>query len=114
MIHLNLLSHIERLAALVLPMIITCLIATAPAQAQKIVAVDIPAGKLSQALRVVSKQTNVTVIGKSSGLSAIRTPAVRGQMTAAQALRRLLYDTDYLARRVNDRTFRLEIGRAEV
>ncbi|MGB5485358.1 TonB-dependent receptor domain-containing protein [Parasphingorhabdus sp.] len=77
-------------------------------QAQTIISIDIPAGRLSSALRTVSRQANITVVGTSRDLSSIRTPAVKGQMIAASALRRLLNGTDYQARQINSRTFRIE------
>lgn len=78
------------------------------ALAQASVEIDLPAGRLGNSLRLFSKQANVTVIGNSRRLSAIRTPAVRGHMTAAEALARLLRDTAYQARQINSRSFRIE------
>lgn len=78
------------------------------ARAQDRVEIDLPAGRLGNALRLFSKQTNVTVIGNSRRLSAIRTPEVRGTLTAAEVLARLLRDTPYQARQINSRSFRIE------
>ncbi len=79
-------------------------------QAQTRALVDIPAGRLSNALRIISKQANITVIGTSSDLSSVRTKAVRGEMTAKSALRLLLIGTAYRARQINSRTFRIELS----
>ena len=81
---------------------------TGKAQAQNRVEIDLPAGSLGSALRIFSKQANVTVIGNASRLSTIRTPDVRGKMTAVAALRHLLRDTPYQARQINRRSFRIE------
>mgnify|MGYP003627867933 FL=1 len=78
------------------------------ARAQDRVDIDLPAGPLGNALRLFSKQARVTVIGNSRRLPAIRTPAVRGTLTAAEALARLLRATPYQARQINSRSFRIE------
>ena len=78
------------------------------AYAQDRVAINIPAGRLNDTLRVAGRQANITVIGISSGLSDIRTPAVRGRLTSAELMERLLRATPYRARKINPRTFRIE------
>lgn len=78
------------------------------ARAQDRIEIDLPAGRLGDALRLFSKQTNVTVIGSNRRLSAIRTPEVRGTLTAAEVLARLLRDTPYQVRQINSRSFRIE------
>lgn len=78
------------------------------AQSERIFSIDIPAGRLSTALGVLSRQANISVIGASAEPGDIRTPAVKGQYTPKQALNLLLRGTAYQARRVNERTFRIE------
>lgn len=106
-------SLVQRLCAALALVVAACSLVAGEAQAQDRIAVDIPAGRLGNALRVVSKQANITVIGASGGLSAERTPAVQGNMTAAEALRRLLRGTPYRARQINSRSFRIERRPAE-
>lgn len=113
MMQLHNLSPVRRICAALVLVIVSCFLVTGKSHAQDRIAIDIPAGRLGNALRVVSKQANVTVIGASSGLSAIRTPAVRGNITAAEALRRLLRATPYRARQINSRSFRIERRPAE-
>lgn len=98
----------SRIGLAIVAIAASLMLLSSPAQAQNKVAIDIPAGRLSSALRTLNYQANITVVGKSRGLSSVRTPAVRGRMTAGEALRRLLLKTPYRARRVNRRTYRIE------
>lgn len=108
MIQLGNFSPAQRICTTIILFVAACLMPTGEVQAQNRVAIDIPAGRIGNALRIVGRQANVTIIGNNRGLSATRTPALRGTMTAAEALRRLLRSTRYQARRINSRSFRIE------
>lgn len=82
--------------------------AAAWAKADRVISVNIAAGRLSTALGKLGQQANVSIVGSSPELAQLNTPAVRGQFTASQVLRRLLRGTIFVARRINDRTFRIE------
>ena len=99
---------IQQMCAAMALLLASLLVLPEGALAQESVEIDLPAGRLGNSLRLFSKQANVTVIGNSRRLSAVRTPTVRGHMTAAEALARLLRDTAYQARQINSRSFRIE------
>lgn len=84
------------------------IVAPAPVSAQSVVSIDLPAGRLDAALRALSRQAGVSIAGTERGISSTRVGAVCGTMTAAEALRRLLVGTPFVARQVNARTFRIE------
>ena len=63
---------------------------------QAAVAIDIPAATLPTALALLARQAGVS-IGWPQALPPVRTPAVRGRLTPAAALARLLRDTPYRA-----------------
>lgn len=106
--HKIILSNIQKICAIAAIFIAVNLAGFQTVQAQTIVSINIPAGSFSSAVRILSKQADITVVGTSRDLTSVRTPAVKGQMTAAQALRRLLSGTPYQARQINSRTFRIE------
>ncbi|MEL7188624.1 MAG: TonB-dependent receptor [Pseudomonadota bacterium] len=58
---------------------------------------DIPSGRLSSSIRALARQADITVISQESGIRSVRARAVRGQMPAREALRRLLAGTPYRA-----------------
>ena len=78
------------------------------AQSERILSFDIPAGQLSTALGVLSRQADISVIGTSAALADIRISTIKGQYTPRQALNLLFRGTPYQVRKVNDRTFRIE------
>ncbi len=89
-----------------------CLAAT-PAAAQD-VAFDIPASRLSQALVSLGDQAGITIGASDRELARVRSRAVRGRMTARQALTRLLAGTGYQFEFVGARAVRVSrIARAE-
>lgn len=105
-----------RMAFAVLVMMASGLLSPTPAawaQADRIVSVNIAAGRLSTALGELGQQANVSIVGSSPELAQLNTPAVRGQFTASQVLRRLLRGTAFIARQINNRTFRIERRSAE-
>lgn len=65
-------------------------------QAAAPIAIDIPATTLPTALALLSRQAGVS-IGWPQTLPSLRTPAVRGRLTPAAALARLLRGTPYRA-----------------
>ncbi len=84
-----------------------------PAAAQEAqYSIQIPATTLKQALVLLSGQTGIS-IGKDGALPNIRTPAVRGLMSAHAALRLLLAKSGFRAQQVAPGIFRLEPAPAE-
>jgi len=83
------------LSALVLS--VTWAFAPEPAAAQTQTQFDIPAGRLSTSIRAVARQAGISVASRESGIRRIRAKAVRGRLSPAQALRRLLAGTPYRA-----------------
>ncbi|MEM8977147.1 MAG: TonB-dependent receptor [Pseudomonadota bacterium] len=63
---------------------------------------NIPATSLSDALIALSQQTGLQITAQSSSIASIRTQAVRGRLTARQALDSLLQGTGLSASRVGD------------
>ncbi len=61
-----------------------------PAHARDRVSIDIPAGTLRSALRMLGEQTRSSIAVADPALAELRTGEVRGRMTAEQALRRML------------------------
>ena len=70
--------------------------------------VDIPAGRLSSAIRTLSRQTRVSIATSERGLRQVRSRAVRGNISAGEALRRLLDGTPYRAVATRSNAFRIE------
>jgi len=71
------------------------------------VAIDLPAGTLGQALALLSRQADIDIGTADPALQSLRVPGLRGRMTAAEALDRLLRDTVAVARR-RDGLWRIE------
>ena len=80
----------------------------APATAQARTEINIPAGRLSSAIRTLSRQTRVSIATSDRGLRNIRSRSVRGNLSAGEALRRLLQGTPYRATSVRGGGFRIE------
>ncbi|MDY7097796.1 MAG: TonB-dependent receptor [Pseudomonadota bacterium] len=81
------------------PVVAISMVTPAPAFAQSgaRVSVDVPAGRLSSRIRILSRQTGVTIASRESGLRRVRARSVRGTFTARAALNRLLAGTPYRA-----------------
>jgi outer membrane receptor protein involved in Fe transport len=94
-----------RLAEPVAALIVLCTAAT-PAAAQ-MVQVNIPAGRLSDALIALAEQTGLTIGASDPALSGVRTPPLRGRMSPRAALDRLLAGTGYRYAFVNARGVRI-------
>lgn len=83
--------------------------AATPALAQERAGpVDVPSSSLDDAVRALSSQTGASIGFRDGRLSAIRIRGVRGRLTPAQALDRMLRDTGARARRVAPATFLIE------
>lgn len=86
-----------RLAEVAAASLIICT-APAPASAAQTLSFDIRAGRLSDSLVALGEQAGITIDASDPALASIRSRAVRGQMTVAGALRRLLAGTGYTFR----------------
>ena len=69
----------------------------APVQAQAQPELDIPAGRLSSSIRILARQTGISIATRESGVRQFQAKAVRGALSPAEALRRLLAGTPYRA-----------------
>ncbi len=70
--------------------------------------VDVPASRLEDAIRMLSNQTGASIGFRDGRLSDLRIRGVRGRLTVAQALDRMLRHTDARARQVAPATFLIE------
>ncbi len=95
-----------RLAESAVYVSILCLAAT-PAAAQQATPFDIPAGRLSDALILLSRQGGITVGASDPDLDTTRSRRVHGRMPLREALRRLLSGTGYDYAFVGPRTVRI-------
>ncbi len=66
--------------------------------AQQVVSIDIPAQSLASAIRQVGRQTRTEIIFSATAIGARRAPAVRGNLTASDALTRMLGGTGLTVR----------------
>lgn len=80
-----------------------------PAAAQARVRFDIPAGPLTAGLAAWSQATGLSA-GMPGAVPPVRTHAVRGVMSPAEALNRMLEGTGLRAVAVDARTFRLQLA----
>ncbi|MDQ0838532.1 TonB-dependent receptor [Sphingomonas faeni] len=69
-------------------LVVAALAVAAPAQAGQ-GAVDLPAGRLGDAVLALGRQSGTSIVVGDPGLWARRVPAVRGRMSAREALHRL-------------------------
>src|SRR3546814_3942774 len=68
---------------------------------------DLPAGRLVDALNVLSEQSGLQIVYDAQALSGQTTAALRGAMTAEQALRTLLQRRGLEFEQVSNRTVRV-------
>src|SRR3546814_360778 len=68
---------------------------------------DLPAGRLVDALNVLSEQSGLQIVYDAQALSGQTTAALRGAMTAEQALRTLLQRRGLVFEQVSERTVRV-------
>ncbi len=84
-------------------------LAATPALAQeRAVDVNVPAARLDQAIQILSSQSGVSIGFRDPRIAGLRVRAVRGRLTPAQALSRMLQETDARARQVAPSTFLVE------
>lgn len=84
-------------------------IAAPPARAEERAAeVNIPAGTAGDAIRALGRQQRVSVGFRDRRIAGLRLNAVRGRLTATQALQRLLVGTGAYARRVAPSSYVIE------
>ncbi|MEM7780702.1 MAG: TonB-dependent receptor [Pseudomonadota bacterium] len=69
---------------------------------------DIPAGRLSSAIRTLSRQARISVATSDRGIRQVRSRSVRGRMNAREALALLLEGTEYRAVSVGVDAYRIE------
>ena len=67
--------------------------------------IDIPAGNLSQALDRLGEQTSVLITYAPGLVQGLNAPRVSGQLTAKEALRRLLSGSGIQVEVINEKTF---------
>ncbi len=77
------------------------------AQASDRRVVDLPGGRLGDAIVALGRQAGVSIGVSDPALAARRVPPVRGRLTVAAALARMLRDTDARPVAVDARTFRI-------
>src|SRR5438552_14554849 len=74
------------------------------AHAQSTYQFDLPAQSLADALRAVGHQTGTNILFDTKTLSSIRAPALKGNLSTADAMERLLSGTGLTAQRNADNT----------
>lgn len=72
------------------------------------VTVDISATRLEDAVRILGRQSGASIGFRDANLQSVRVRAVRGQMTIAQALERMLRHSRLRARQVAPGTYLIE------
>src|SRR5690554_4251078 len=92
---------------------IAAVVVSAPAAArEERVAVDVPAVRLDQAIGILGRQSGTSIGFRDPQLADKRVKAVRGRMSAGEALRRMLAGTGARARRVAADSYLIEAERA--
>lgn len=87
----------------------TAVTVAAPALAQERAAeISVPAVRLDQAIQILSRQSGVSIGFRDPRVAGVRVRAVRGRLTVAQALDRMLQGSDARARRVAVSAFLIE------
>jgi len=82
-------------------------LAAAPALAQRST-ITLPATTLDIAIGQLARQTGADIVSTDPGLRSIRTPSIRGAADLEAALRQLLRNTGYRARRLAGGGYRIE------
>ncbi len=83
------------------------------AQAQVTYQFDLPSQLLAESLRTVARQTSTNIIFESATVEHISAPALRGRLTAAQAIEKLLAGTGLNAQRMPDEAVIVQRGPAQ-
>jgi outer membrane receptor protein involved in Fe transport len=76
---------------------IFCVPGPAFAQSQASSQIDVPAGRLSNSIRTLARQTRISIASRDAGIRRIRAKAIRGRFTPDEALSQLLAGTPYRA-----------------
>lgn len=83
-------------------------LAASPASAREAAAIDVPATRLDQAVGILGRQAGVSIGFRDPAIAALKVRAVRGSMSAGEALERMLRHTRMRARRVAQDAFLVE------
>ena len=83
------------------------LLAAAPARAAETAALDLPAGRLSDAIAALAAQTGASVSAADGAIWTMRVGALRGRMSAGEALRKLLRGSRGRLLALGDNRFRI-------
>lgn len=81
--------------------------ATSVVEASERRMLDLPAGRLGDAIVALGRQAGVSIGVSDPALAGRRVPAVRGRLTVAAALARMLRETDAQPIAVDSRSFRI-------
>jgi len=84
------------------------LISTPALAKERVAAIDVPAVRLDQAIRILGRQSGVSIGFRDSSFAGIRVQAVQGRFTVAEALRRMLRDSRVHARLIAPETYLIE------
>ncbi len=90
---------------------ISLLVVAAPAGAAERAALDLPAGRLSDAVAALAAQTGASISVADGSIWAMRVAPLRGRMSAEDALRRLLRGSRARLVVLGDRSFRIVAAR---
>ncbi|MFD2500348.1 STN domain-containing protein [Rhizorhabdus histidinilytica] len=90
---------------------IPLLVAAAPASAAERAALDLPAGRLSDAVAALAAQTGASISVADGSIWAMRVAPLRGRMSAEDALRRLLRGSRARLVVLDGRSFRIVAAR---
>ncbi|HWW66297.1 MAG TPA: TonB-dependent receptor [Sphingomonadaceae bacterium] len=93
---------------------VAALLVAAPAFANgQAAAIDVPAGKLGAAIQLLSRQSGASIGFRDPRLAGLGVRAVRGRITADEALDRMLLGSGAAARQVAPATYLIERARPE-
>lgn len=91
-------NHIQALAALFAATSMSAAVSPALAQVNESYRFDLPAQDLGDALRSVAAKANLEIYASATDVNGIAVPSLQGDMTARQAVDRLLAGTGLVAR----------------
>ncbi len=83
-----------------------------PAHAETSAAVDVAAGRMEEAIRVLGQQTRASIGFRDPALAKLRLRSARGNLTAGQALARMLAGSGARARQVAPDVYVIEMSPA--
>ncbi len=94
-------------------LVLISLLSTASAQAAERLTLDLPAGRLGDAVAALGQQADISVSVASGALWERRVPATRGRMSVDGALRRLLRGSGAQAISLDKRSWRIALAEPE-